>query len=167
MTSHSCESDLILLLILLLLLILFLLLILLLILLRLSALCPLASDMRILVTGGAGYIGSVLVRDLLERGYAVRVLDKLLFGDAGLAAVRERIELVAGDLRSLDPAVLDGVESIIHLGGLSNDPMAEFNPQANHAINALRAAVSCVTATSKPLCSIVGESKDGSPVSLR
>jgi nucleoside-diphosphate-sugar epimerase len=90
---------------------------------------------RILVTGGAGYIGCVLVPRLLGAGYRVRVLDKLVFGAAGLERVRDRIELVAGDIRSLDPTVFAGVTSVVHLAGLSNDPTAEFNPAANMAIN--------------------------------
>lgn len=59
----------------------------------------------ILVVGGAGYVGSVLVSELLERGYAVRVFDRLYYGDQGLAPVRDRIELVGGDMRQMDPAL--------------------------------------------------------------
>ena len=55
----------------------------------LSAVAP-NPDQRILVAGGAGYIGSVLVPRLLERGYRVRVLDRLYFGEDSLAAVRDR-----------------------------------------------------------------------------
>ena len=89
----------------------------------------------ILVTGGAGYIGCVAVRQLLEKGEAVRVHDKLYFGDQGLDEVRDKIELVQGDIRTFDPAVLDGCDAVIHLAGLSNDPTAEFNPKANDEIN--------------------------------
>ncbi len=89
----------------------------------------------ILVTGGAGYIGCVLVGELLKKGEAVRVLDKLYFGEKGLVHNRKGIDLVQGDIRSLDPSVLDGVDSVIHLGGLSNDPTAEYNPRANMEIN--------------------------------
>src|SRR5213596_4048501 len=89
----------------------------------------------ILVTGGAGYIGCVAVRQLLDKGEAVRVFDKLYFGDEGLAAVADKIDLVQGDLRTLDPAVLDGCNAVLHLAGLSNDPTAEFNPKANQDIN--------------------------------
>jgi nucleoside-diphosphate-sugar epimerase len=89
----------------------------------------------ILVTGGAGYIGCVAVRQLLDKGEAVRVFDKLYFGDQGLADVADKVELVQGDIRDFDPAVLDGCNSVIHLAGLSNDPTAEFNPKANHEIN--------------------------------
>jgi nucleoside-diphosphate-sugar epimerase len=89
----------------------------------------------ILVTGGAGYIGSVAIRQLLDKGEAVRVFDKLYFGDHGLAEVADKIDLVQGDLRTFDPAVLDGCNAVIHLAGLSNDPTAEFNPKANQEIN--------------------------------
>lgn len=89
----------------------------------------------ILVTGGAGYIGAVLVRELLAKGETVRVFDKLYFGDAGLREVADRVDLVQGDLRSISPDVLDGIDAVIHLGGLSNDPTAEFNPRANHEMN--------------------------------
>lgn len=90
---------------------------------------------KILVTGGCGYIGSVLVPLLLERGYQVRVFDKLYFGEEPLQHVRDKIELIPGDVRNLDPAILDGVSGVIHLGSLSNDPTAAFDPQANHSIN--------------------------------
>jgi nucleoside-diphosphate-sugar epimerase len=90
----------------------------------------------ILVTGGAGYIGCVAVRQLLDKGEAVRVFDKLYFGDHGLAGVADKIDLVQGDIRQFDPAMLDGCNAVIHLAGLSNDPTAEFNPKANHEINA-------------------------------
>jgi nucleoside-diphosphate-sugar epimerase len=90
---------------------------------------------RILVVGGAGYVGSVLTEELLQRGYAVRVLDRLYFGDAGLRAVRDRIELVEDDMRAVSPRVLEGIDAVVNVGGLSNDPTAEFNPRANHEIN--------------------------------
>src|SRR5947199_6644162 len=89
----------------------------------------------ILVTGGAGYIGCVAVRQLLDKGQAVRVFDKLYFGDDGLAVVADKIDLVQGDLRTLDAAVLDCCNAVIHLAGLSNDPTAEFKPKANADIN--------------------------------
>lgn len=90
---------------------------------------------KVLVTGGCGYIGSVLVPMLLERGYDVRVFDKLYFGDEALASVRDHIELIPGDVRSLDESVLDGIDSVIHLGSLSNDPTADFDPTATRSIN--------------------------------
>ncbi len=90
---------------------------------------------RVLVTGGCGYIGSVLVASLLERGYTVRVLDKLYFGDDALGEVRDRVELVAGDVRTVDESVLDDVWAVAHLGSLSNDPTSNFYPEASESIN--------------------------------
>jgi len=100
----------------------------------------------ILVTGGAGYIGAVLVRELLARDYRVRVFDKLYFGSKPLEEIMDRIELVQGDVREFDDGALDGVEAVIHLGSLSNDPTADFNPEANHQINCvgtLKVAEAC------------------------
>lgn len=90
---------------------------------------------KVLVTGGCGYIGSVLVPILLERGYEVRVFDKLYFGDEPLREVRDKIELIPGDVRDFDPAILDGIGGVIHLGSLSNDPTAAFDPDATRTIN--------------------------------
>lgn len=92
---------------------------------------------RVLVIGGAGYVGSVLVDELLKRGYAVKVFDRLIYGDHGLRDLRDRIDLVVGDMRSVDPAVFEDVNAVVNLGGLSNDPTAEFNPQANYEMNAV------------------------------
>ena len=94
------------------------------------------GDSKILVVGGAGYVGSVLVGELVGRGYAVRVLDRLYFGEEGLADVRDRVEVVAGDMRLVSPATLEDVQVVINLGGLSNDPTAEYNPRANYEMNA-------------------------------
>ena len=95
--------------------------------------------MKVLVVGGAGYLGCVLVNELLERGYAVRVFDRLFFGEGGLHEVRDRLELMVGDVRQMDPAVLEGVDAVINLAGLSNDPTAEYNPQANYQMNTVAA----------------------------
>lgn len=92
---------------------------------------------RILVAGGAGYIGSLLVPRLLDRGYRVRVLDRLYFGRASLAEVQDQIELIVADVRDIPDAAFDGVDGVINLSGLSNDPTAEFNPEANWQMNAL------------------------------
>jgi nucleoside-diphosphate-sugar epimerase len=109
---------------------------------RSNGLAPVAPEpgKRILVTGGAGYIGCVLVERLLDRGYQVRVLDRLYWGEQTLAHVRDRIELVVGDVRDIPAAVWDGVDGVIHLAGLSNDPTAEFDPEANWQMNAVATA---------------------------
>jgi nucleoside-diphosphate-sugar epimerase len=92
---------------------------------------------KILLVGGAGYVGSVLAEELLERGYAVKILDRLYYGDVGLTEVRDRVELLVADMRALPPNLLDDVDVAINLGGLSNDPTAEYNPQANYEMNTL------------------------------
>src|SRR3954447_10363842 len=94
-------------------------------------------DQLILVTGGAGYIGSVLTERLLERGYRVRLLDRLYWGRAPLARVIDRIELIEADVRDMPASALDGVDGVIHLAGLSNDPTAEYDPAANWQMNAI------------------------------
>ncbi|MBI4473853.1 MAG: SDR family oxidoreductase [Acidobacteria bacterium] len=66
-------------------------------------------------------------------------LFPLLFGKEGLNSCLERIQLISGDVRRLRAEVLDGVDAVINLAGLSNDPTANFNPEANHAVNTLAA----------------------------
>ena len=92
---------------------------------------------KVLLVGGAGYVGSVLAEELLERGYAVRILDRLYYGENGLRTIRDRLELVVGDMRALPWDLLQGVEAVVNLGGLSNDPTAEYNPRANYEMNTL------------------------------
>jgi nucleoside-diphosphate-sugar epimerase len=98
---------------------------------------PPDPNQLILVPGGAGYIGCVLVRKLLERGYRVRVLDRFFFGEEGLASVREQLDLVVGDVRDVPAHAFEGVAGVINLSGLSNDPTAEFRPDANWQMNAI------------------------------
>jgi nucleoside-diphosphate-sugar epimerase len=90
---------------------------------------------KILVVGGAGYVGCVLVPELLERGYAVKVFDRFYYGEQGLKEVHDRIELEVGDIRTMTASSLEDVDAVINLGGLSNDPTAEYNPKANYEMN--------------------------------
>jgi nucleoside-diphosphate-sugar epimerase len=88
----------------------------------------------ILVTGGAGYVGSLLVRELLALGETVRVVDPLWFGDQ--VDDHDRLELIKDDLRYRDAApLLEDVSAVIHLAGLSNDPTADFAPNLNSESN--------------------------------
>jgi nucleoside-diphosphate-sugar epimerase len=106
---------------------------------RSNGLAPQAPnpDQTILVAGGAGYIGCVLVPRLLERGYRVRLLDRLYFGEEPIASFRDDVELVVADVRDLPDSAFDGVDGVINLSGLSNDPTAEFDPEANWQMNAI------------------------------
>ncbi|MBZ5630761.1 MAG: NAD-dependent epimerase/dehydratase family protein [Acidobacteriia bacterium] len=83
----------------------------------------------VLVVGGAGYIGSLLVEHLLEKGCRVRVLDSLLYGDEPLRPVRNHpnFELIVGDCRNIQDVVraVRGVESIVHLAAIVGDPACE------------------------------------------
>src|SRR3954463_9302388 len=94
-------------------------------------------DQLILGTGGAGYIGSVLTQRLLDRGYRVRILDRLYWGREPLANVLDRIEIVEADVRDMPATAFDGVDAVINLSGLSNDPTAEYDPEANWQVNAI------------------------------
>lgn len=101
--------------------------------------------MRVLVTGGAGYIGVVLCRRLLEAGHVPVVLDRLFWGSKPLAGLD--VQVVQGDLRAFDDAWLAGIDAVCHLAGLSNDPTAEYNTEANWQMNALgteRLVAACV-----------------------
>jgi nucleoside-diphosphate-sugar epimerase len=93
--------------------------------------------LRVLVAGGAGYIGCILSERLLERGYKVRILDRLWWGEDPLAAIRDRVELVQADVRDVPPETFDDVDAVINLSGLSNDPTAEYDPEANWQMNAV------------------------------
>lgn len=94
---------------------------------------------RVLLTGGAGYVGAVLVPKLLAAGYQVRVLDLYLYGREALAAVRGHagLEEFQGDLRdqALLRRILPGCQSVIHLACISNDPSFELDPALGKSIN--------------------------------
>lgn len=87
--------------------------------------------MRILVAGGAGYVGSFLVPVLIEHGYEVDVIDLLWFGNH----LPKQVKVVQRDLLDCKEEDLKGYEQVIFLAGLSNDPMAEFDPSANFLSN--------------------------------
>src|SRR5882757_26099 len=98
--------------------------------------------MRILVAGGAGYVGSALIPKLLERGYDVDVVDLFWFGNSLPAEVR----IINRDLFDLQISDLKDYEQVIFLAGLSNDPMAEFSPSKNFIFNAAAPAYLCYIA---------------------
>jgi nucleoside-diphosphate-sugar epimerase len=87
--------------------------------------------MKILIAGGAGYIGSALVPKLLERGYIVDVLDLMWFGNH----LPEEVRIAKKDIFSVREKDLEGYDQVIFMAGLSNDPMAEFSPGQNFVSN--------------------------------
>ncbi len=90
---------------------------------------------KVMVIGGAGYVGCVLADELLAKGYSVKVFDRMFFGRAPVESFRDRIELLVEDMRELEPRHLADCGAVINIGGLSNDPTAEFNPKANEELN--------------------------------
>jgi nucleoside-diphosphate-sugar epimerase len=91
--------------------------------------------MKVLVTGGAGYIGAILCRLLVENGYTVTCLDRLFFGTDSLKDIADKITIVKDDIRWFKPEVLNGIDAVFDLASLSNDPSGELDPQKTLAIN--------------------------------
>ncbi|MGB2600282.1 MAG: aminotransferase class I/II-fold pyridoxal phosphate-dependent enzyme, partial [Candidatus Omnitrophota bacterium] len=94
---------------------------------------------NILVTGGAGYLGSVLSKMLVEKGYNVRCFDRLYFGKESIKDLldSDKFELIEGNLLNLSdfPDIFDGIDAVIHLAGLANDPTAELDPEVTSLVN--------------------------------
>jgi nucleoside-diphosphate-sugar epimerase len=91
--------------------------------------------MKVLVTGHKGYIGSVLVPMLLERGHDVTGLDSDLFAGCTYTGELARIPEHLGDVRDAPASVLAGKDAVIHLAGLSNDPLGDYDPSLTDDIN--------------------------------
>ncbi|WP_353684448.1 SDR family oxidoreductase [Thermodesulfovibrio sp. 3907-1M] len=92
---------------------------------------------RILVTGAGGYIGSVLVPYLLEKGYNVIALDRFFFGKDKLPQDNDKLIIVEDDIRFFDRKLLEDVDAVIDLAALSNDPTGELDPVKTWSINYL------------------------------
>jgi nucleoside-diphosphate-sugar epimerase len=96
---------------------------------------------EILVTGGAGYLGSHLVELLLKENYKVRVLDNLSFGDNALKILKKKykFEFVKGDIRDLRIVLnsMEGCDAVVHLAGIVGDPASKLDPIQSTEINYL------------------------------
>jgi nucleoside-diphosphate-sugar epimerase len=91
--------------------------------------------MQILITGACGYIGSVLVGKLLARGHGVVAFDTMWFGN--YLQPHPQLRIVRGDVRDIDSVPLDGVEAIIHLASIANDPCGDLDPRLTWEVSAL------------------------------
>ena len=95
--------------------------------------------MRILLTGGSGYLGSVLTRKLLTNGHHVRILDNFLFGKGSLKDIQDnkKLELVTGDIRDLSVVgkSLKNIDAVIHLASIVGTQSAELDSKVSTEIN--------------------------------
>src|SRR6476660_2154986 len=90
------------------------------------------QTMKLLIAGGAGYLGSALIPRLLERQYTVDVVDLFWFGNH----LPPETGVVNADIFSLQVSDLAGYDQVVFVAGLSNDPMAEYSPSKNFVFNA-------------------------------
>ena len=91
--------------------------------------------MNILVTGGCGYKGTVLVPKLLKRAYKVQVIDTQWFGN--FHTNHPNLTVTKGDVRDIDSINLQGVDTVIHLSSVANDPCGDLDPKLTWEISAL------------------------------
>tara|TARA_B110000014_G_C20098908_1_gene576447 strand:+ start:16 stop:954 length:939 start_codon:yes stop_codon:yes gene_type:complete len=91
--------------------------------------------MHILITGGCGYTGSVLTNDLLNLGHKVTVVDIQWFGN--FLENRDNLKVIKLDIREHDKIPLKGVDAVVHLANIANDPGVELNPNLSWEVNVL------------------------------
>lgn len=126
---------------------------------------------RILIVGGAGYIGSILTRILLENNYKVTILDNFLYGRESLEEIKDNknLKIIEGDSRNISDVVtaLEDVSAVVHLGELVGDPACSINPLKTQEINYLATAALARAAKHLQInrfiymssCSVYGASK--------
>ena len=120
--------------------------------------------MKVLIAGGAGYVGCVLIPKLLDRGYKVDVVDLFWFGNH----LPRQVGVLNKDIFQLSVEDLEPYDQVIFLAGLSNDPMAEFSPSKNFIFNAAAPAYLAYTAKNAKVkryiyassCSVYGYTED-------
>lgn len=126
----------------------------------------------VLVVGGAGYIGSILTRQLLDAGYRVRVLDLELFGTKSLDGIMNhpRLEVMKGDFRNIEDAAraLRGMDAVCHLAAIVGDPACALDRETTVAVNYAAAKMMAQLAKANGVskfvfastCSVYGDSED-------
>ena len=90
-------------------------------------------NLKVLVTGGAGYVGSVLIPELIKEGHFVYCLDRFFFGKEFLSSsnFKNSIKLIQDDIRWFDPEILKNIDVVMDLAALSNDPVGDLDPKKN------------------------------------
>jgi nucleoside-diphosphate-sugar epimerase len=91
--------------------------------------------MKVLVSGHNGYIGTVLVPLFQQAGHEVVGLDTFLFGECTVGEDSTSVESIRADIRDVTPDQLEGVDAVVHLAGISNDPLGDLNPDCTYDIN--------------------------------
>lgn len=104
---------------------------------------------RVLVTGGAGYIGTCVVEELLKRGHHPVIFDTFFWGREQVEQYGDRVTLIEGDIRNSRDVVyaLQGVDAVIHLAGIVGQPACAINPLAHYTTNveSTHTLVNCMT----------------------
>ena len=91
--------------------------------------------MHILITGGCGYTGTLLTNDLIKLGNKVTVIDTQWFGNYLLP--KKNLKIIKLDIRNYKKIPLKGVDTVIHLANIANDPSVELNPKLSWEVNVL------------------------------
>jgi nucleoside-diphosphate-sugar epimerase len=91
--------------------------------------------MKVLVTGACGYKGSVLVPKLLGAGHEVVAFDIMWFGNH--LTPHPRLDVVRGDVREIESVELDGIDAIVHLSSVANDPCGDLDPKLTWEVSCL------------------------------
>ena len=91
--------------------------------------------MKIIVTGGCGYTGTVLTQELIKLGHHVIVIDTQWFGNH--LKKSNKLNIIKKDIRNLDDKVFNKVDTVVHLANIANDPSAILNPNLSWEINVL------------------------------
>ena len=91
--------------------------------------------MNVIITGGSGYIGTVLAKHLLLRNHKVTVIDNFWFGN--YLKKQKNLKIIKEDIRNFDKLNIKNTHAIIHLANIANDPSVELNPTLSWEVNVL------------------------------